>query len=608
MDILITTTLAILSLVWLLDGLRLRRRSKAMVVLQPDGRSSRVDSYQVIARAGVKPSEAMVCAAIQYAAEEDLKVLGLVADDCNTAESMLSLQSVDLGSFRTARMGSARMIGEFFVVHTEILDRMDRDILAPKTTRDFVKLATEFKKYAFVSMDFAIMRGLRRQSPSPLSLSPELLKYFFGPIGAPWLLMQLAVMGVGFFYAPSLAAFALLLYILQPLIVLVKTPFHGADLFMYSGLRPWLDAKTMLQSFFLPNEDEGRRKTMLEEKRTMYRELLSRGTDRFFEEKRCDCPICGKTEIEHFITTRDRFQFKPGYFHVDRCQSCSHIFQNPRLSIDGLDFYYKDFYDGLGEERLEGIFSHGNGPYLARAKMMEGQPTPSRWLDVGGGHGHFCLLAREVFPDAKFDGLDLSSSVIDAEKKGWTNRSYCGLFPDLADAIAENNHYDVISMSHYLEHTREPALEIEAAAKVLGEGGHLLIELPDPESRFGKIFRSFWLPWLQPQHQHFLSASNLERLLKANHFVPVTWHRGEAHHPIDIMFSFGLMVTQIAKPLDLPWLPLRSTKFRRFLNPLIFALSMPFLLLSRVLDLLLAPLLRRPGWSNAYRVLARRSA
>ena len=44
------------------------------------------------------------------------------------------------------------------------------------------------------------------------------------------------------------------------------------------------------------------------------------------------------------------------------------MFQNPRLSLDGLDFYYKDFYDGLGEDGMEFVFGFGVEPYLDRAR------------------------------------------------------------------------------------------------------------------------------------------------------------------------------------------------------------------------------------------------
>lgn len=608
METLLSIVLGTLSFVWILDGLRIRKRAKAMTILQPDHKLPQLESYRVVQKSGARPSDAMIRAAMNYAQANELQVLLLCAEGMATADAMVSLQTVDTGNFRKERMGSAKMLGEFFVVHIDLLDRMDKDIVGPKTSVDFVKLAAEFKKYAFVSMDFAIMQGLRPSGPQSLAVKPELLRYYFGGIGAPWLLMQIMLLTLGFFFTPLTACLALFVYLLQPIIMLHDTPATSHDLIFYAWLRPFLDTKTMIQTFFLGKEDSIKRELLLAEKRETYKELLAQGTDRFFEEKRCDCPICGSSALVRFISTRDRFQFKPGTFDVDRCQACEHIFQNPRLSIDGLEFYYKDFYDGLGEERLEGIFAHGNGPYLARANMVKGHSQPSRWLDVGGGHGHFCLLARDVFPQAAFDGLDLSSSVMEAEKKGWTNKSYRGLFPDLAEQISQTANYDVISMSHYLEHTRDPAAEIAAAARILPEGGHLLIELPDPESRFGQIFKSFWLPWFQPQHQHFLSASNLERLLKTYKFEPVTWHRGEAHHPIDIMFSFGLLVTQIAKPLDLPWLPVKNAALRRFVNPIVYVASIPFLIISRILDLALAPLLRRPGWSNAYRVLAKRVA
>src|SRR5207237_653225 len=71
------------------------------------------------------------------------------------------------------------------------------------------------------------------------------------------------------------------------------------------------------------------------------------------------------------LRSRDLLQHKPGRFTLARCRACRHIFQNPRLSLAGLDFYYKDFYDGIGEAGMEFIFGYGVAPYLARARMMK---------------------------------------------------------------------------------------------------------------------------------------------------------------------------------------------------------------------------------------------
>ena len=178
----------------------------------------------------------------------------------------------------------------------------------------------------------------------------------------------------------------------------------------------------------------------------------------------------------------DLFQGKPGVFHLDECRACGHVFQNPRLSLDGLDFYYRDFYDGRAREHTETMFTLAGASYRGRAQMLVGVTRPKRWLDVGTGHGYFCLAARETWPETRFDGLDLTPNVVEAERRGWVERGFHGLFPDLADDLV--GAYDVVSMHHYLEHTREPGLELDAAATVLEEGGHLLIEVPAPESRW----------------------------------------------------------------------------------------------------------------------------
>lgn len=162
--------------------------------------------------------------------------------------------------------------------------------------------------------------------------------------------------------------------------------------------------------------------------------------------------------------------------------------------------------------------------YHQRAALVEAHTKPAKWLDVGGGHGHFCRIAKDRMPAARFDALDLSDSIEDAERRGWVNQGYRGLFPEMAEGL--RGKYDVVSMSHYLEHTREPEAEIEAAAKVLPEGGYLMIQLPDPDCRLKSLFRRLWLPYFQPQHQHLLSVANLEKLLLAHGFSAVEWHRG----------------------------------------------------------------------------------
>ena len=196
-----------------------------------------------------------------------------------------------------------------------------------------------------------------------------------------------------------------------------------------------------------------------------------------FEARRTTCPWCGSPALVDRVEVTDLLQHKPGRFHLDECTACGHVFQNPALSLAGLDHYYDQFYEGEGEEPWEFAFAAMGGAYRKRTDALARHAEPRAWLDVGTGHGHFCLAARQRWPEAVFDGLDLSESVEEAARRGWIDAGYRGLFPDLADSLSRS--YDVVSMHHYLEHTREPRRELAAAAKALEPGGHLMIEGPD---------------------------------------------------------------------------------------------------------------------------------
>ena len=172
---------------------------------------------------------------------------------------------------------------------------------------------------------------------------------------------------------------------------------------------------------------------------------------------------------------------------------------------------------------------------------------------------------------------------------------------------ADGERYDVVSMSHYLEHTLDPAAEIDAAARVLESHGLLFIEVPDPESRLGRIMGRVWLPWFQPQHLSFLTVKNIEQLLTERSFEPVVWHRGQAHQPAEFTYFTLLALNRLALSGDVPWRPetgFVTGAWRR----VVWSLALPLIGLAWVLDHALAPVFRREGWSNTYRVLARRVA
>ncbi|MDH6128068.1 class I SAM-dependent methyltransferase [Kitasatospora sp. GP82] len=340
--------------------------------------------------------------------------------------------------------------------------------------------------------------------------------------------------------------------------------------------------------------------------RPAYRAELADGTDRFFEPRRTDCPWCGSTRLRVRLRTTDLLQHKPGRFVLDECQDCGHVFQNPRLTGPGLEFYYRDFYDGLGEQRLGSVFGTRAGAYRSRARsVLPFDAAPRSWLDVGTGHGHFCETAREVFPLTSFDGLDLSEGVELAERHGRLARGFRGSLPELAPGLA--GQYDVVSMFHCLEHSADPARELTAAREALRPGGLLLIEVPDPQCRYARLLGRWWLPWLQPQHLNLVPAPNLRHRLGELGFTVLLEQHGEPHDPVDLLAGCWLLLDAVAPREDAPWLPgAPPGRLPRALRGALFLAGAPALLLATLLDHLVARFADRAGLSNAYRLLARR--
>lgn len=593
-----TLVWSFLGVLWAFDAARLRGRARALRTMA-ESNEPVAEDHGFIVRAGLELDESVRRAASAYARAHNLDVLDLIPRDLPAPDAFFLLQTVDFTAFRKDRLAKAFSAGEAILVRKDVARRMDLGDEQPRDVVELSKLAQRLKQYAPGTMDYAIASGLSA-SPRPVR-ARDSVRLAFGDLAFSVIYLQLALALAGPFLAHVAGSIALAALHLQAAVAMAGTALRPRRLATFVLLRtPWEFLRTLGGR---AAKDDGLASAGLREQ---YAKLLNGGVERFFEPRRQDCPLCGDGDLRVRLRITDHFQFKPGRFELDQCKACGHIFQNPRLSIEGLDFYYSDFYDGLGEEGLEGIFASSGEQYVQRARFVEEVvgAKPGRWLDVGAGHGHFASVAHDLLPETRIEGVDSSSSIEEAERRRWIAKGYRALFPDAAGDSARDP-YDVVSMSHYLEHTRDPAAEIVAAAKVLRAGGHLFIEVPDPESRLGALLGRLWLPWFQPQHQHFLSTGSLDALLRKHGFEPVAWHRGEAHQKVDFFFAAGLLVRRMAPPHDLPWRAPQGGGARAK-NLAIWVLSMPLLLAGKVADVALAPLLRREGWSNTFRVVARR--
>ncbi|GAB3684178.1 hypothetical protein GCM10027589_53530 [Actinocorallia lasiicapitis] len=601
--------LAILAVLMAANAWRLRARLRTLRPLSPAAPGGADDpAFVLFTAVGVTVPVEVRRAAEQHARDNGLGLVDLLPRDLPFDGILDLARHLNFADYRQDRFGMGRGACHAVLVSREAArqagmvekDAYDPDELSAMTVR--LKLYTgeadivvaDFRGQDQTAFRRARMRAMVFVLPQTLSLPQTLLAAAAG---------YLLVLG-GIAVAP-LAGLALAVgYCLLPLLVFAGTPVTPRDLWRVCATRLLYTPLSIVRTLRAPRTPwEQRLIAAREEARGWYREEIDRGVERFVRERSEVCPWCGAPELRRQVRTWDILQGKPGRFTLERCLRCRHVFQNPRVTDEGLAFYYKDVYDGLGDVLAERILASNTSWYLARAAMVRRVTEPEAWLDVGTGKGHFCRVARTVMPRTRFDGLDFGVAVLEGEQRGWLDRGFRSELIEAAPELA--GQYDVVSMHHYLEHTHDPLAELDSVTKLLPSGGHLLIELPDPESWFARVLGGFWVPWLAPQHLHLIPLGNLRTALTDRGFEVIAQERREADQGPDFVASAAAVLNLLGLDVDRPWWP-RVPGRREYAGVLAtMALAAPLMGAAILLDLLTVPLKRHN--SNAYRILARKN-
>ncbi|MCP2343671.1 class I SAM-dependent methyltransferase [Actinomadura rupiterrae] len=559
--------------------------------------------FRLATASGVSVPDGVRAAAEAHARRNDLGVVDLVPGDLQFAEALDLARAVDAAALRRPGPCLGRGAGYALLLSDDLVRRLEPARLADLEAGEMAELTVRARQFAdradVVVASLPSRRDLGGRRTWLTALCLTVPPHLAVPIGVArsatgWLLVAAClVFDLGWGLMPLAA------YCAVPYVLTLGTGLRPRDRARAAWARPLHVPWTWWRTLRAPSTEWERHRIELREKSRAWHR--ARTSIDMFEERRPDCPWCGSSRLREHLVTRDTVMVKPGRFVLERCDDCGHIFQNPRLNPDGLDFYYRDVYDGLNASSTEHIFSGQTAWYRDRAELVAAHATPATWLDVGAGHGHFCATAAETLPDTVFDGLDLSAGIEEAARRRWVRRAVRGEFRAAASELG--GRYDAVSMNHYLEHTSDPAAELDAAVAVLAPGGHLLIELPDPESWVGRVLRGYWIAWLPPQHLNMIPMGNLASALEARGLeIVATERRGVREEP-DFTTAALLLANVLGPDPHRPWAT-SGHPGRHARRAFAYAAVLPLVVLAAVTDLIVRVV--RPGNSNAYRVLARK--
>ncbi|MBX9679773.1 MAG: class I SAM-dependent methyltransferase [Gemmataceae bacterium] len=198
-----------------------------------------------------------------------------------------------------------------------------------------------------------------------------------------------------------------------------------------------------------------------------------------------NCLLCGSSHWSPMAEAPDRSPGSEGrWYMVAQCRECGLCFANPRprlissLTAPSLDF----------ENRLPRIRHRVTGLRFARhLRVSLPWHGRGRLLDIGGTSPRFLARARS-------QGWK-PATLIDDPRRVQSMRERFGfeaMVGDLLDGDMPGEAFDVVTMWHTLDHSRDPLRALQAAYAALAPGGRIYASVPNVDSLAFRWFGQHW--------------------------------------------------------------------------------------------------------------------
>lgn len=238
------------------------------------------------------------------------------------------------------------------------------------------------------------------------------------------------------------------------------------------------------------------------------------------------CEVCGSKQNEIIDVREMMFGTK----HIFQYISCKHCGSLTLQNIpENLGDYYPDDYYSFADETQKGfrkwvklkieqyslerrgvfgfllssLFGQDSNFRAIRACNPDKQNT--QVLDIGCGGG-FLLKKLSQHGFTNLEGIDPYVSE-DIVTKTITIRK-----ASVGDIVRQDKRYDVIILSHVLEHMENPNRQIQDIKSLLSETGRLIIRVPISSSHVFKKYKSNWFQIDAPRHLFIPSLKGMNLL------------------------------------------------------------------------------------------------
>jgi len=226
---------------------------------------------------------------------------------------------------------------------------------------------------------------------------------------------------------------------------------------------------------------------------------------------------------------------------IAKCSKCGLVFLFPKpLEKELNKLYSKKYYESKsGFPLVEKFYTRLVRNLKVQAINTNIIKENARVLDIGCGTGDFLACFKRK--GHKCYGLDTSKTAFKlAKAKLGQNIFNC----KLGECHFSSGSFDVILLSHVIEHFSNPNEELKEIYRVLKDDGTLFISTPNIDSFEFKIAKEEWYGLSIPLHLYLYSPKTIAMLLKKNGFRIIN-----ISYPF-LSFPLGLFRSSKKKILD----------------------------------------------------------
>jgi SAM-dependent methyltransferase len=225
-------------------------------------------------------------------------------------------------------------------------------------------------------------------------------------------------------------------------------------------------------------------------------------------------------------------------FDLVRCGACGHRYSTELLSAETLAGSYYNEPDA--DLRARSLAAKESRFAEYRAMLDAAGLARGRVLDVGCNAGELLGLFRRA--GYAVAGLERSPGPARHARETLGAPIWEG---DAEGGLPDDETFDLITMTHVLEHLTDPGRVLDRLRRALRPGGALLLEVPNADDRLGDVFGGYYRPLCPGDHVSFFDEDSLARLLEGHGFAPAAW--ASPSHARDLVYASLLSAVDWAR-------------------------------------------------------------